>query len=180
MPKPSQKAFTLVEITISLGLVAFAMIALLGIFSGTFKTAAESQEEAASALIARDLIAKLRSPFCWQGLGNNPDLSAISGGYALKDLAASSTAFRTTVYYDSKGKRVDTTTPNDNCFFGVDLEFVPALAMGDMLIGGPDPKSLAAQKNCLLARILISRPIKAPEAARQKVEFTTIVTQTGD
>lgn len=61
-PRPgSRAAFSLVEIILALGVISFAIVAILGMFPVAVQAATESQEETQAALIARGLFEQVTS-----------------------------------------------------------------------------------------------------------------------
>lgn len=57
----ARSAFSLTEVVLALGVVAFAAVAILGLFPVALDTARESQRETYATLIARSLFADLRA-----------------------------------------------------------------------------------------------------------------------
>ncbi len=55
----AQAAFSLVEIILALGVISFAIVAILGMFPVAVRAATESQEETQAALIARGLFEQI-------------------------------------------------------------------------------------------------------------------------
>lgn len=55
-----QRAMTLVEVVLALGIIAFAIIPIIGLLSMSMQTSVESQKDTAIALAARHMIGQLR------------------------------------------------------------------------------------------------------------------------
>lgn len=54
-------AFSLVEIILALGVISFAIVAILGMFPVAVRAAADSQQETQAALIARSIFQQLQT-----------------------------------------------------------------------------------------------------------------------
>lgn len=54
-------AFSLVEVVLAIGVISFALVAIIGLFPVASRTAVESQRETRAALIAQQIFADLRS-----------------------------------------------------------------------------------------------------------------------
>lgn len=54
------KAFSLIEIVLALGVIAFALVGIMGLFPVAMKSAQESQRETRATLIAQQIFADLR------------------------------------------------------------------------------------------------------------------------
>lgn len=73
--KKGQGGFTLSEVMISVGLLAVALLAVIGIFTSAIKLQSQSQERSAATDWARRLIERIRAtpsnvpaaPFSWYG-----------------------------------------------------------------------------------------------------------------
>src|SRR5215510_13934691 len=59
--KPRQTGFSLVEVALSLAIVSFAIIAIMGLFPVALQTAKESNRETRATLIARRIVDELQS-----------------------------------------------------------------------------------------------------------------------
>lgn len=57
----SAQAFSLVEVVLALGIVAFAIVAILGAFPAALQTSRSSQSETRAAQIAQDVLVSLAS-----------------------------------------------------------------------------------------------------------------------
>jgi type II secretory pathway pseudopilin PulG len=60
MKRPGRRAFTLIEVVLALGVISFALIAILGLFSLGLKTNAESSGQIRAANLASLLVAVRR------------------------------------------------------------------------------------------------------------------------
>ncbi len=56
----TEKAFSLIEIVLALGVIAFALVGIMGLFPVAMKSAQESQRETRATLIAQQIFADLR------------------------------------------------------------------------------------------------------------------------
>lgn len=73
-----RNAFSLVEVTLALGVISFALIGILAIFPTAMKTAADSALETKSLFLAQQLMAPFHAPH-----GNSTDaLLPLPGGQA--------------------------------------------------------------------------------------------------
>lgn len=59
--RPGDSGFSLIEITLAIGVIAFALVAILGLFPVAARSAVESQRETRAALIAQQIFADLRA-----------------------------------------------------------------------------------------------------------------------
>jgi len=58
-----QSGFSLVEIVLALGIMAFALVGILGLFPAAIETAQESKAETRTAIIAQTIISDIRSSY---------------------------------------------------------------------------------------------------------------------
>ena len=60
-PSHSVKAFSLIEIVLALGIIAFALVGIMGLFPVAMKSAQESQRETRATHIAQQIFSDLRT-----------------------------------------------------------------------------------------------------------------------
>ena len=88
------RAFTLVEVVLSMGIFGFAVLAIFGMIAASNTSMQQSSFESRATLIARQIFDDLRQPLS--------DVSAqriITGGGATMPVAANSGAFGPCLYY---------------------------------------------------------------------------------
>lgn len=61
------RAFSLVEVTLALGIIAFALVGIMALFPVAMRSAKESQEETKATFIAKEIFAGFTSPQAAQG-----------------------------------------------------------------------------------------------------------------
>lgn len=97
--------FTLSEVMISVGLLAVAVLAVIGLFTGAIQMQAQSQERAEAEAVARDIMERIRA-----APSNVPPAPAtwIGGEFTSTPVDAGPPAFPPLPYpYDSGGYSVD-------------------------------------------------------------------------
>jgi len=152
-----------VEITIALGIVAFALVAIMGLFPVAMKHAVDSQNETRATFIAQSILA---------------------------DLAAGPTSTNTFLAqgtnWGSAGDRLPVNLKQSNTFFlkysdeGAPLESVAQgpfeaaggnAAYGARVIVVPD----SALASLSRVEVQVEAPMGAPSANRNKYHFVTLV-----
>jgi len=95
--------FSLVEVVLALGIVAFAVVAILGMFPVALGAAKDSLSETHAAMIAQLIVGQLRSqPASGATFAVAPDPTTTSGSYVL-NLANTQTVY---AVYDENGQPV--------------------------------------------------------------------------
>lgn len=146
-------AFSLVEIVLALGIMAFAIVGIMGLFPVALRSAQEAQRETHAALIARKIFSDLRSsPAGDTFIATNSNLLASQPRFSL------SNASTTSVQYTAEGRPVGP---------GQDPIFLATVTVS------PDTPSDG------LARIeaTVEAPASAPASSRSKYTFVTLMRQ---
>lgn len=115
-----RRAFSLIEIILAIGIISFAVVAILGMFPVAVRAATDSQHETQAALIARSLLEEIESrpgPTRYITLSDNfGDADQrlpirVDQNRSLNDVA----------HYDSDAKHVS----RDRAVYSVDVAVVP-------------------------------------------------------
>ena len=96
-------AFSLVEVVLALGVIGFAIVAIIGVIPIGLHTSHSSQDETRAAQVAQAIFSSLASQT--QTQFNNVQLQRNDNSTAVFDLTQSSTA---TLYVDNDGKLIQT------------------------------------------------------------------------
>lgn len=81
--KPHSRAFSLVEVVLALGICAFVLVALIGLFSTGLRTGRESEEQVQAANLASQIVAtRLAAPTATNLADFAIPLSALTNSYA--------------------------------------------------------------------------------------------------
>lgn len=99
------RGFSLVEVTLALGVIAFALVAILGVFPAGLRSSLASQNETRAAQFAAAIFAAMDSQAATQF--NGVKLPLFSGTPPTMDLANSATA---TIFADNDGKMTAAST----------------------------------------------------------------------
>lgn len=146
---PKRRAFSLVEVVIAIGVVAFSMVAMLGTLPVGLKSSQHSRTQVAMANISRQLQGELQQ-ISFQDQGNTADVQSIAS------------LGQSQVYYTQEGTR--TTDPGAAYFLasfataGVSL---PGLAV--------DPS------NARSVSVKLTYPVSVPAGNRQESSFTLLL-----
>lgn len=159
-----KQAFSLVEITLALGIISFSLVGILGLFPVAMKSAAESQRQTRAALVAQSVFADLASGsyptntfFATGGDFTNPsDRTVIS-------LRNASTNY---IVYSEEGRPVKKVTA---------AEFKTADSgtnvLGAILMVTPD----ATATNLSRVEVQVEAPMAASQTNRTKYNFVTFM-----
>ena len=121
----NERAFTLVEVTLAIGIVAFALLAVLGLVPVALQAAKDAADDTKTSLIAQDVGNRLRAI-------PNLQVPAVSG---------------TTWYYDTDGRWINPTnqspqTTYSRAFYRVQASYgpmapanLPPLTSGTLFVG---------------------------------------------
>jgi len=102
MKNRSSNGFSLVEVTVAIGIVAFALIAVIGLIPVGMKSARDAENDTRSSMIAQDAYSRLRAKMT---INNDPN----SPNYFTYDPSGQASFF----YYSDAG------TPSTNGLFKV-------------------------------------------------------------
>lgn len=140
------KAFSLVEVVLAIGVVSFAMMAMLGTLPVGLKSSQQSRGQVATANISRQLQGELQQ-ISFQS--NSPDTLTI------QNLADNS------LYYTLEGTKTDAASAYYVASFAVNGVSVPGLAI--------DPSHARS------VTVTLSYPASAPVADRQESVFSLLL-----
>lgn len=147
-----KQAFSLIEIVIALGVISFALVAILGMFPVAMKASRESQEETRTAAIAQLVFSQLRSQATTNGSFSwVPDLT--------------NTASNTTIPF-----KPSTGVATNWAIFDYDGAPYTRIVDGQFSSGNP---AQAAQrpKTAYMARITVTAEVPVPGSSRIKLEI---------
>ncbi len=151
-----ERAFSLVEMVLALGVISFALVGIMGLFPVAMKSAQESQQETRAAIIARQVFSDLTSvsgttprPIA---LGTNTDLISNWTSIPL------TTSGSVTINYDLAGQPIGTSlSPN-------------AIYRMDLVVSPNTPSANISQ-----VQATVSVPAAAPVANRSSYGFVTLL-----
>ncbi len=159
--KNLQGGFSLVEVVLAIGVIAFSIVAILGMLPIALKSATESKKESRAAFIANHLLATLRAttfenarPFESMATGINLSISS-----------------NTTIAYTEIGEPLDVVAES-SYLSGVSSSGVTANATFLARISASPVSSLGGLTSVSAE---ISSPAVAPRDNRQIFSFTTLI-----
>jgi type II secretory pathway pseudopilin PulG len=149
LPCMLSRGFSLVEVTIALGIVVFALVAILGVIPIGLNSVSHSARIVQADVMARDLVSTLRT---------RPDYKALMPEYPLPDLTASGLTFplATNVLISANGLVM---TDANAAAFAADYTITRD----------------AASDRLLYVHLRLAWPPQAPASARQSTEITSAV-----
>lgn len=142
-----QAAFSLVEVVLAIGVMSFAMMAVLGTLPVGLKSSQQSRVQVASANIARQLQAEL------QQISFDKDSSDVLNMQTLKD---------NPFYFTLEGTR--TTKP-------ADAYYEASFVVNDISLPGLP----IAQNNARNVTVTLAYPLSTAQADRQKTVFALLL-----
>lgn len=161
-PSLQNRGFSLVEITIALGIVAFALVAIMGLFPVAMKNATESQVETRATFIAQSIFSDLEAgPSATNTfLATGPDWSN-SGSRQVVNLSANGTYY---VAYSEEGKPIG----------------APTAAAFDTGGGGNYGARVMIARDSVITNlsrveVQVESPLSAPTNGRTKFSFVTLM-----
>lgn len=158
------RGFSLVEVVLALGVVAFAIVAIIGMLPVAMSSALESKRESRAAFIANHLAATLRAtPF-----QNARPIESMTSGI---NLAVSS---NTTIAFDDNGAPIGV-IPDTQYQSGVPLSGSTASASFLARVSAAPASGLAGLAS---VSIEVSTPAAAPRSSRQAFSFVTLIANT--
>ena len=159
--KALSRGFSLVEVVLALGVIAFALVGIMGLFPVAMKSAQESQRETRATLIAQQIFSDLR-------VSSGTNRFVISGP-AANNTNGLSLAFATNLYlaFDANGAPLAPVAPTDfsNSYPDVSALFLANIAV-DTNTGIPNLSRVQAT---------VESPAAAPAANRSKFTFVTLM-----
>ena len=160
--RPNSEGFSLIEVTIAIGLVAFVLVALIGLMSLGIKTRGEGVRKTAQAKIVQYLQDQLPLR-AW-----NTSATTNYGFRALTNFAGGAAA-NPVLFFDVNGSPVAAASTNDHVFQAtifVDLETMANLA-------SPMTPAAGSVANALQVRSVIEWPVAAPTNTRERLTIRT-------
>ncbi len=157
--------FSLIEVTLALGVIAFALVAIMGLFPVAMKSATESQRETRATFIAQSILADLGS-----GSSTTNTFIAIGTNFQLPtgrlsvNLSTNGTNF---IIFSEEGVPMGSIT--DNEFLG-SISTV-GTAYGAKVMINP----LSAYTNRSRVEVQVEAPLGAVSTNRTKYNFVTEV-----
>lgn len=142
----SRQAFSLVEVVLAIGVVSFAMMAMLGTLPVGLKSSQESRGQVATANIARQLQGEL------QQISFNPDST---------DILTVQTLANNPYFFTLEGTRTDAAGAYYEASFAVNGVSLPGLTI--------DPT------NARSVTVTLSHPVDVAPADRQKSTFSLLL-----
>jgi uncharacterized protein (TIGR02598 family) len=163
--RTNPEGFSLIEVTIAIGLVSFVLVALIGLLSLGIKTRGEGVRKTAQAKIVQYLQDQLPLR-AW-----NTSAPTDFGFRALKNFAGGIAA-NPVLFFDVNGSEVPAANTNDRYFQAtilVDREPIANLASPS----SPPANSVA---QALQVRSVIEWPVAAPTNTRERITVRTGLT----
>lgn len=149
-----QAAFSLIEVTIALGLSVFALTAIMGVLPVGLRSVQDSAQQQGISNISRQLRAELQQI---------PFLSTGTSSYSLEALESK------TLYFTRNGERSEESGRGN--FFSVNLN------VGKAKLSGGETDTY--DENVRNVTVTLAYPLDAPEAKRQKEVFSLILARQG-
>jgi uncharacterized protein (TIGR02598 family) len=108
--QPKWSGFSLVEVVLAIGVIAFAIVAILGMFPVGLQTSHSSQDETRAAQIAQDILTSIAS----QVLGNYPSVKIVQPSSSFSyNLNLGSSQTYSTLAADNNGSLIALTNASD-------------------------------------------------------------------
>lgn len=177
----NRQGFSLVEITLALGVVAFALIGIFALVSQAQRTSRESRLESAAAILSGQVNSALRAPYAWDpaAIGAfGPTLRNLLGvGQTLSDVAQGK-VIRRTNFFDITLQPVTADHPDRQ--FVLSSELMPVGSASLSISGSGQAASLAILGDAgttVAVQLEIAHPALAPESMRSKRRFFTLITR---
>jgi type II secretory pathway pseudopilin PulG len=161
-------AFSLVEVALSLAIISFAIVAIMGLFPVAMQTARESNRETRAALIARRIVDELQSlPGTNTALVRGP--SVTNPGWRITGLDLSSPSVHV-LTYDEQGEGLT----NDIAAGAFQNPIsAPAAYFAAEVHVTPDFPSLGISR----VQATVEAPASAPSSRRSRLVFVTLMRQ---
>ena len=167
------RAFTLVEIVLALGLVGFSMLAIFALVAQSQKTSRETRLEGVASLLAAKIGSQLRASSAWE-----TNIPNYTDGKTLSQIAAGTAAVSTN-FLNINLESVPSTDPDRQFAVVTRINPVsPGLLLSENAEVADALSSLDGAGGTVFVTIEISYPALAPEATRSKRTFPAIITRT--
>jgi uncharacterized protein (TIGR02598 family) len=160
--RPNSEGFSLIEVTIAIGLVAFVLVSLIGLLSIGIKTRGEGSRKTAQAKVIQYLQDQLPVRD-W-----NTNTPTSFGFRALTNFAGT-TANSPVLYFDLDGSEVPAANTNDHYFQATIL--VDRAPMTNL--SSPMPPLTNSIGQVLQVRSVIEWPVVAPANSRERLTVRT-------
>lgn len=164
VPKTSNAAFSLIEVVLALGVIAFALVGIMGLFPVAMRSAQESQRETRATLIARQIFSDLQTaPGTNRLVVRGPSAGDSAGLITNFSLAANTNLI---LSYDADGTGRSDEIPTTSFAGPVpDAGFLARLTV-DTNTGVPNLSRVQAT---------IEAPASAPSTNRSQYTFVTLM-----
>lgn len=159
-----KSAFSLVEVAIALGIISFALIAIMGLFPVAMKSAQESQRETRATMIAQQIFSDLRTTTGTNRmLVRGPSATDPNNVFTNFNLATSGS---TNLAYDQNGVGLTDVVTSANFANGF-----PAATFLANITATPSTNI----PNLARVQATIEAPAAAPTASRSRYIFVTLM-----
>ncbi|MFV0415203.1 MAG: hypothetical protein ACK5NG_02425 [Chthoniobacterales bacterium] len=166
----TRSAFSLVEITIALGIIAFALVGIMGLLPVAMRAANESQWETRATFIAESIMGELRSSSPDQTFiataATDPASWESGPGRLSVNLAANNTYY---ILYDDEGEPVGTQSGASP---------VASNSPGVFLAQVSIQQQAAPMTNLSRVNVRVEVPASAPANRRSLYHFVTLLKNT--
>jgi uncharacterized protein (TIGR02598 family) len=160
--------FSLVEAALSLAIMSFAVIAIMGLFPVALQTARESNRETRATLIARRIVDELQSlPATNTGLVRGTSLTNAQGRITGLDLSSASTNI---LLYDEQGEGL--TNQVAPASFTSSIDEPGAYFAAEVRVTPDFPRPGISR-----IQTTVEAPSRAPSARRSSFSFVTLMSQ---
>lgn len=158
-----RSGFSLIEVTLALGLLVFALVAIISLLPVALKSSSESERETQATLIAQNIFSDLAS-------GYSPTNTFITIGEDLREPAGRTLVNLADdsdycVLYTVQGKPLGLTTPAD--FLGT--QAADNVVYGAKIVIRKNP----ASTNLSRVEVQVEVPVGAPTKRRTRYNFVT-------
>jgi uncharacterized protein (TIGR02598 family) len=161
-------AFSLVEAALSLGIISFAVVAIMGLFPVAMQTAQENDRETRAALIARRIFDELQSlPVTNTALVKGPSMTDAECRIRGINLASPSVHV---LMYDKQGEGLTNTVAPETFQHSISAPAAYFAAEVRVTPNFPSPGIARVQAN-------VEAPSSAPSSRRSKFVFVTLMNQ---
>ncbi len=179
-PKRAQRAFSLVETVIAMGVFAAIATWILTTHAFSLQTATETRHDQLIASVVESTTRLLRSPVTWHVSGEaaGPIMTALIGSESLESLAASPEPVSREAFFTAAGTVAESAS-NEETMYWMRARFIPApnLAQG-IDAPGLHPNllgSVESAANLVRVDLEVRYPALAPEPEQNSRYFSTII-----
>jgi Tfp pilus assembly protein PilV len=155
-PQTHPPAFSLIEVVIALGIIAFAIVAIVGMLPVALKSSQDSMRETDATLIAQRIFSELKT-----GSGGNRSVTTNPGGTSnqIINLAANSTNYLAFTHDGIVQTHTNTPAPNPSYDFYAQISISTNTGIS----------------NLSRIQIDITHPPSAPQESRTTNSFVTLL-----